>query len=175
MEFWNLVFSQFSSDGKGNYTPLARKNIDTGMGIERLACIMQDVDSLFDVDTVHRILDHVAQLAGVTYGKDKKQDVSLRNITDHIRSSVMLVCDGVIPSNEGRGYVLRRLLRRAARHGRLLGLTQPFLAEVAETVIQENEGAYPELRKKKNISKSSSAPRKSALPATVGKRSCKAG
>ncbi len=153
VEFWNLVFSQFSSDGKGNYTPLARKNIDTGMGIERLACIMQDVDSLFDVDTVHRILDHVAQLSGVTYGKDKKQDVSLRIITDHIRSSVMLVCDGVIPSNEGRGYVLRRLLRRAARHGRLLGLTQPFLAEVAETVIKENEGAYPELREKEEYIK----------------------
>ncbi len=148
VEFWNLVFSQFNSDGKGHYEPLEKKNIDTGMGIERLACILQDVESLFDVDTVRRIRDHVSRLAGIPYGQDKRSDVSMRIITDHIRSSVMLVCDGVIPSNEGRGYVLRRLLRRAARHGRLLGLTKPFLAEVAETVIQENEGAYPELREK---------------------------
>ena len=150
VEFWNLVFSQYNNDGKGNYTPLAKKNIDTGMGIERIACIMQDVESLFDVDTVHKILDHAARIAGVTYGRDKKLDVSLRIITDHIRSSVMLVCDGVTPSNEGRGYVLRRLLRRAARHGRLLGVTKPFLFEVAETVIQENECAYPELREKQS-------------------------
>ncbi len=148
VEFWNLVFSQFDNDGKGNYTPLAKKNIDTGMGIERLACIMQDVESLFDVDTVRKILEHAARIAGTTYGEDKKRDVSLRIITDHIRSSVMLACDGVTPSNEGRGYVLRRLLRRAARHGRLLGVVKPFLYEVAETAIQENESAYPELREK---------------------------
>lgn len=148
VEFWNLVFSQFNNDGKGNYSPLAKKNIDTGMGIERLACIMQDVDSLFDVDTVRNILDHAARAVGASYGQDKKKDVSLRIITDHIRSSVMLVCDGVAPSNEGRGYVLRRLLRRAARHGRLLGASKPFLYEVAETVIRENESAYPELREK---------------------------
>ena len=154
VEFWNLVFSQFNSDGKGHYEPLEQKNIDTGMGIERLACILQDVESLFDVDTVRRIRDHVSRLAGIPYGQDKRSDVSMRIITDHIRSSVMLVCDGVIPSNEGRGYVLRRLLRRAARHGRLLGLTKPFLAEVAETVIQENEGAYPELREKQEYIKS---------------------
>lgn len=153
VEFWNLVFTQFDSDGKGHYEPLKKKNIDTGMGIERLACIMQDVESLFDVDTVRRILEHVARLAQVDYGANKADDVSLRIITDHIRSSVMLVCDGVIPSNEGRGYVLRRLLRRAARHGRLLGLKQPFLHQVVETVIEENEKAYPELREKQEYIK----------------------
>ncbi len=148
IEFWNLVFSQYNNDGKGNYTPLAHKNIDTGMGMERLACIMQEVDSLFDVDTIKRITEHVSRICNVQYGSDAKKDVSLRIITDHIRSSTMLVCDGVMPSNEGRGYILRRLLRRAARHGRLLGVTKPFLYEVCETVINENEGAYPQLREK---------------------------
>lgn len=148
VEFWNLVFTQFSGDGKGNYTPLEHKNIDTGMGMERLACIVQGVESLFDIDTIRSILDHVVRIAGVKYGVDAQTDVSLRIITDHIRSTAMLVCDGVIPSNEGRGYVLRRLLRRAARHGRLLGITRPFLFEVCESVIRENESAYPELREK---------------------------
>ncbi|MEA4921284.1 MAG: alanine--tRNA ligase [Clostridiaceae bacterium] len=148
VEFWNLVFTQFNSDGNGNYTPLEHKNIDTGMGMERLACIMQEVDSLFDVDTIARITEHVSKICGVKYGGDQKKDVSLRIITDHIRSTTMMVCDGVMPSNEGRGYVLRRLLRRAARHGRLLGVDKPFLYEVCETVIKENEGAYPQLREK---------------------------
>lgn len=153
VEVWNLVFTQFNSDGKGNYTPLEKKNIDTGMGMERLACVMQDVDSLFDIDTIKSILQHVAKIAGVEYGSNAGRDVSLRIVTDHIRSTVMMVCDGVIPSNEGRGYVLRRLLRRAARHGRLLGIMRPFLAEVAETVICENEGIYPELREKQEYIK----------------------
>ena len=148
VEFWNIVFSSFNNDGKGNYTPLEHKNIDTGMGMERIACIMQEVDSLFDVDTIKSITKHVSDICGVPYGQDEKQDVSLRIITDHIRSSTMMVCDGVMPSNEGRGYVLRRLLRRAARHGRLLGVERPFLYEVCETVIRENEGAYPQLREK---------------------------
>lgn len=148
VEFWNLVFSQFNSDGKGGYTPLARKNIDTGMGLERLACIVQEVESLFDVDTMINITNHVSRITGATYGQSHKTDVSLRIITDHIRSTTMMVCDGVIPSNEGRGYVLRRLLRRAARHGRLLGVKRPFLFEICDTVIRENEGAYPELREK---------------------------
>ncbi|MBQ7623881.1 MAG: alanine--tRNA ligase, partial [Clostridia bacterium] len=148
VEFWNLVFSQFNSDGKGNYTPLEHKNIDTGMGLERLACIMQGVDSLFDVDTVANITKHVSKITGKTYGQDHKTDVSLRIITDHIRSTTMMVCDGVMPSNAGRGYVLRRLLRRAARHGRLLGVDRPFLYEICDTVIHENEGAYPQLREK---------------------------
>lgn len=148
VEFWNLVFTQFSSDGKGNYTPLEKKNIDTGLGLERLACIVQNTQSIFDIDTIKKIRDHVSQLTGVAYGSDPKSDVSIRIITDHARSVTMLVCDGVMPSNAGRGYVLRRLLRRAARHGRLLGLERPFLYEICETVIQENEGAYPELREK---------------------------
>ncbi len=148
VEFWNLVFTQFSSDGKGNYTPLEKKNIDTGLGLERLACIVQNTQSIFDIDTIKKIRDHVSQLTGVAYGSDPKSDVSIRIITDHARSVTMLVCDGVMPSNAGRGYVLRRLLRRAARHGRLLGLDRPFLHELCETVIQENEGAYPELREK---------------------------
>ncbi len=153
VEFWNLVFSQFNSDGKGNYTPLEHKNIDTGMGLERLACIMQGVDSLFDVDTVANITKHVSRITGCEYGKDHKTDVSLRIITDHIRSTVMMICDGVMPSNAGRGYVLRRLLRRAARHGRLLGVSKPFLYEICETVIKENEGAYPALREKETFIK----------------------
>ncbi len=145
VEFWNLVFTQFNSDGAGNYAPLERKNIDTGMGLERLACIMQGVDNLFEVDTIRNIINHVAKIAGISYGDSEKSDVSLRVITDHIRSTVMMTCDGILPSNEGRGYILRRLLRRAARHGRLLGITEPFLFEVCNTVINESGGAYPEL------------------------------
>lgn len=151
VEFWNLVFTQFDSDGNGNYTPLEHPNIDTGMGLERLACIMQGVDNLFEVDTVQNIMKHVSRIAGVHYGDDPKTDVSLRVITDHIRSTTFMIGDGVMPSNEGRGYVLRRLLRRAARHGRLLGIQKPFLFEVCDTVIQENLNAYPELFEKKDF------------------------
>ena len=148
MEVWNNVFSQFNNDGNGNYTELAQKNIDTGMGLERLAVVCQGVASLFDVDTVMNITNKVSQITGAHYGDSDKVDVSLRIITDHIRASVMMICDGVLPSNEGRGYVLRRLLRRAARHGKLLGVNDPFLYEVCDTVIHENEGHYPELREK---------------------------
>ena len=148
VEVWNLVFTQFDSDGKGGYTPLDHPNIDTGMGLERLACVMQGVDNLFEVDTVQNIMKHISTIAGVTYKQDHKTDVSLRVITDHIRSTVFMIGDGVMPSNEGRGYVLRRLLRRAARHGRLLGLHEPFLYKVASTVIKENKTAYPELCEK---------------------------
>ncbi len=151
IEFWNLVFTQFENDGKNNYTPLARPNIDTGMGLERLACIAQDVDNLFEVDTVQNIMKHIIKIAGVEYHADEKADVSLRVITDHIRSTTFMIGDGVMPSNSGRGYVLRRLLRRAARHGRLLGINRPFLAEVCETVIKENENAYPNLVEKKDF------------------------
>ncbi len=145
VEFWNLVFTQFNSDGKGEYTPLAKPNIDTGMGLERLACIMQGVDNLFEVDTVAKIMQHICDIANVSYKKDDKADVSIRVVTDHIRSTTFLIGDGVVPQNEGRGYVLRRLLRRAARHGRLLGITDPFLYKVCATVIDENKSAYPEL------------------------------
>jgi len=148
IEVWNNVFSQFESDGAGNYTELKQKNIDTGMGLERLACVSQNVASLFDVDTVMNITNHVSSLTGAKYGQSAKIDVSLRVITDHIRSATMMICDGVLPSNEGRGYVLRRLLRRAARHGKLLGVNHPFLYEVCATVIKENECAYPDLREK---------------------------
>lgn len=150
MEIWNLVFSQFDGDGKGNYERLEKPNIDTGMGLERLACVMQTVNNLFEVDTVQNIMKHISKIAGVEYGKEYKTDVSLRVITDHIRSTVFMVGDGVIPSNEGRGYVLRRLLRRAARHGRLLGIKEPFLYQVCETVIHENETAYSELVEKQD-------------------------
>ena len=146
MEIWNLVFSQFDADGKGHYERLARPNIDTGMGLERLACVMQGVGNLFEVDTVQSVLHHVEHIANKTYGEDDKTDISIRVITDHIRSCTFMVSDGILPSNEGRGYVLRRLLRRAARHGRMLGITRPFLVELAETVIQSSESAYPELR-----------------------------
>ena len=146
MEIWNLVFSQFDADGKGHYERLARPNIDTGMGLERLACVMQGVGNLFEVDTVQSVLHHVERIAGKTYGEDPKTDISIRVITDHIRSCTFMVSDGILPSNEGRGYVLRRLLRRAARHGRMLGITHPFLVELVETVIQSSETAYPELR-----------------------------
>lgn len=148
MEVWNNVFSQFDNDGHGNYTELKQKNIDTGMGLERLACVVQGVGSLFDVDTVRNITNKVSEIAGKHYGESEKTDISLRVVTDHIRSTVMMICDGVIPSNEGRGYVLRRLLRRAARHGKLLGIDRPFLSEVATTVIEESGGAYPELVEK---------------------------
>ena len=146
MEIWNLVFSQFDADGKGHYERLARPNIDTGMGLERLACVMQNVGNLFEVDTVQSVLHHVEHIAGKTYKQDPKTDISIRVITDHIRSCTFMVSDGILPSNEGRGYVLRRLLRRAARHGRMLGITHPFLVELVETVIQSSETAYPELR-----------------------------
>ena len=146
MEIWNLVFSQFDADGKGHYERLARPNIDTGMGLERLACVMQGVGNLFEVDTVQSVLHHVEHIANKTYGENHKTDISIRVITDHIRSCTFMVSDGILPSNEGRGYVLRRLLRRAARHGRMLGITHPFLVELVETVIQSSETAYPELR-----------------------------
>ena len=146
MEIWNLVFSQYDADGKGNYELLAKPNIDTGMGLERLACVMQGVGNLFEVDTVQSVLHHVEHIANKTYGEDDKTDISIRVITDHIRSCTFMVSDGILPSNEGRGYVLRRLLRRAARHGRMLGITRPFLVELVETVIQSSESAYPELR-----------------------------
>ena len=148
MEVWNNVFSQFNNDGQGNYTELAQKNIDTGMGLERLAVVCQDVNSLFDVDTVMNITNKVTELTGASYGQSVKMDVSLRVITDHIRASTFMIADGVLPSNEGRGYVLRRLLRRAARHGKLLGVNKPFLYEVVETVIQENEIHYGYLRER---------------------------
>ena len=149
MEIWNNVFSQFNNDGNGNYTELAQKNIDTGMGLERLACVMQGVDNLFEVDTVRKILNTVCSIAGKEYGKDVKDDISIRVVTDHIRSATFMICDGVIPSNEGRGYVLRRILRRACRHGKLLGINRAFLAELCEVVIGENISAYPELAEKK--------------------------
>ncbi len=153
VEVWNNVFSQFNNDGHGNYTDLAQKNIDTGMGLERLACVMQGVDNLFLVDTVQNIMKKICEIAGVKYGEDKKKDVSLRVITDHIRSTVFMIGDGVLPSNEGRGYVLRRLLRRAARHGKLLGIQGAFLKDVVDTVIQENQSAYPELLEKRETIK----------------------
>lgn len=149
IEIWNNVFTQFDNDGKGNYTQLATKNIDTGMGLERLACVMQDVDNLFEVDTVKNIMDKICSIIGVKYREDPKKDVSIRVITDHIRSTTFMVGDGILPSNEGRGYVLRRLLRRAARHGRLLGYSKAFLYEVCDTVINENLSAYPELGEKR--------------------------
>ncbi len=148
VEFWNNVFTQFNKDENGNYTRLANPNIDTGMGLERLACISQGVDNLFEVDTVRNILNYICKIAGVEYKKSEKTDISIRVITDHIRSTTMMVCDGVLPSNEGRGYVLRRLLRRAARHGRLLGINKPFLYDVAMVVINESKQAYPELAEK---------------------------
>ncbi len=148
MEFWNLVFTQFDNDGHGNYTRLAKPNIDTGMGLERLACILQGVNNLFEVDTVRNIMSAISEKANVHYGDDPKTDISLRVITDHIRSSSFMICDGVIPSNEGRGYVLRRLLRRAARHGRMLGIEGIFLSDIAAVVARENYSEYPELTEK---------------------------
>ncbi len=148
IEIWNLVFTQFDNDGNGNYSQLATKNIDTGMGLERLACVMQGVDNMFEVDTIKNIINRICGVSGKTYGVNAKDDVSIRVITDHVRASTFMVGDGVRPSNEGRGYVLRRLLRRAARHGRLLGVTKPFLTEIVEQVIIENRSAYPELAEK---------------------------
>ncbi|MBQ1966536.1 MAG: alanine--tRNA ligase [Clostridia bacterium] len=153
IEVWNLVFTQFENDGNNNYTRLAHPNIDTGMGLERLACVMQDVDNLFEVDTVQNIMKHIIRIAGINYHDDANKDISLRVITDHIRSTTFMVGDGVTPSNSGRGYVLRRLLRRAARHGRLIGIDRPFLSEVCDTVIAENANAYPNLIEKKDYIK----------------------
>ncbi len=150
IEIWNNVFSQFDNDGQGHYTELKQKNIDVGAGLERLACVSQNVESLFDVDTVMNITNKVSEITGAKYEQSHRTDVSLRVITDHIRSATMMICDGVLPSNEGRGYVLRRLLRRAARHGKLLGVDRPFLYEVCATVIGENENAYPDLREKES-------------------------
>lgn len=151
MEVWNNVFTQFDNDGKNNYTELQNKNIDTGMGLERLAVVVQEVDSIFDVDTIKAIRDKVCELAGVTYGKDYDADVSIRVITDHIRSAAFMISDGILPSNEGRGYVLRRLIRRAARHGRMLGVKDLFLAELSKTVIEESKDGYPELKEKEEF------------------------
>ena len=153
IEIWNLVFTQFDNDGHGNYSQLATKNIDTGMGLERLACVMQDVDNLFEEDTVQNIMKKISELTGKIYKQNDKDDVSIRVITDHIRSTTFMVGDGVLPSNEGRGYVLRRLLRRAARHGRILGTKKPFLYEVVDTVINENVCAYPDLESKREYIK----------------------
>ncbi len=150
MEVWNNVFTQFDNDGEGHYTELSQKNIDTGMGLERLAVVCQNVNSLFDVDTVMNITNKVSEITGAHYGDSQASDVSLRIITDHIRSATFMICDGVLPSNEGRGYVLRRLLRRAARHGKLLGVNEPFLYRILDTVIHENEGEYKDLRQKQD-------------------------
>ena len=151
MEIWNDVFTQFDNDGNGNYTELEQKNIDTGMGLERLASVVQDVDSIFDVDTIKALRDHVCRLADAEYGKEYNSDISIRVITDHIRSVTFMISDGIMPSNEGRGYVLRRLLRRACRHGRLLGIEKGFLPELAETVIEGSKDGYPELEEKKEF------------------------
>ena len=151
IEVWNNVFSQFNNDGHGNYTELEQKNIDTGMGLERLACVSQNVGSLFDVDTVRNITSRVSELTGVKYHEDAEKDVSLRIIVDHTRSATMMISDGILPSNEGRGYVLRRILRRASRHGKLLGMNEPFLYEIIDTIIKENECAYPELRERRDF------------------------
>ncbi|MBR2401302.1 MAG: alanine--tRNA ligase [Lachnospiraceae bacterium] len=151
MEVWNNVFTQFDNDGKGNYTELEQKNIDTGMGLERLAAVVQDVDSIFDVDTVRALRDDVCKIAGVTYKEDEKTDVSIRLITDHIRSATFMISDGIMPTNEGRGYVLRRIIRRAARHGRLLGIEGTFLAKLSATVIEGSKDGYPELEEKKDF------------------------
>ncbi len=154
VEFWNLVFTQFDKDEEGNYNKLAHPNIDTGMGLERLAAIMQDVDNLFEVDTVRNIMNHISRISGVKYNENEKTDISLRVITDHVRGITFMISDGVVPSNEGRGYVLRRLLRRAARHGRLLGIKGTFIHQVVDTVIDENKSAYPELEEKRDYIKS---------------------
>ncbi|MBQ3105096.1 MAG: alanine--tRNA ligase [Lachnospiraceae bacterium] len=151
IEVWNNVFTQYDGDGKGNYVELANKNIDTGMGLERLAAVVQEVDSVFDIDTMKAIRDRICEIGGLVYRKDEKQDVSIRLITDHIRSATFLISDGVMPSNEGRGYVLRRLIRRAARHGRLLGIQEKFLANLSQTVIAESKDGYPELEEKKDF------------------------
>ncbi|MCI8602369.1 MAG: alanine--tRNA ligase [Oscillospiraceae bacterium] len=169
MEFWNLVFSQFDSDGSGHYELMPKPNIDTGMGLERLACLMQGVDNLFEVDTVQNIMKKISGIAGVAYKHNPKSDVSLRVITDHIRSTTFMLADGVSPSNEGRGYVLRRLLRRAARHGRLLGVNEPFLYKVVDTVVAENISAYPELAEKAAYIKKVMKNEEEAFNNTIGK------
>jgi alanyl-tRNA synthetase len=169
VEFWNLVFSQFDSDGNGHYERMAKPNIDTGMGLERLACIMQGVENLFEVDTVQNIMKKISEIAGVTYKQNEKTDVSLRVITDHIRSTTFMIGDGVSPSNNGRGYVLRRLLRRAARHGRLLGIDEPFLYQVVDTVVSENRSAYPELTDKADYIKKVVKNEEEAFHNTIGK------
>ena len=151
MEVWNNVFSQFDNDGHGNYSELKQKNIDTGMGLERLAVVVQDVDSIFDVDTIRALRDRVCELAGKEYHKEHAWDVSIRIITDHIRSATFMISDGILPSNEGRGYVLRRIIRRAARHGRLLGIDGKFLANLSTTVIEGSKDGYPELEEKKDF------------------------
>ena len=150
MEIWNNVFSQFNNDGNGNYTELAQKNIDTGMGLERLACVMQGVDNMFEVDSIRKVIDNVCAISGKTYGNDANNDISIRVITDHSRSAMFMIADGVIPSNEGRGYVLRRIIRRACRHGKLLGINHPFLVETVTTSIEESKCAYPELDEKRD-------------------------
>ena len=150
MEIWNNVFSQFNNDGQGNYTELAQKNIDTGMGLERLACVMQGVDNMFEVDTIRRVIDKTCEIAGKSYGDDAEDDISIRVITDHSRSAMFMISDGVLPSNEGRGYVLRRIIRRACRHGKLLGINHPFLVDTVTVSIGESCGAYPELAEKKD-------------------------
>jgi len=151
MEIWNNVFSQFNNMGDGTYTELEHKNIDTGMGLERLACVMQDVDNMFEVDTIRNILDKVCEISGKTYGKDHSTDVSIRAITDHARAATFMISDGIIPSNEGRGYVLRRIIRRAVRHGKLIGINRPFFMELCDAVINENKSGYPELVEKKDL------------------------
>ena len=153
MEIWNNVFSQFNNMGDGTYTELTHKNIDTGMGLERLACVMQDVDNMFEVDTIRKILDYVCSLSGVRYGEDKQKDISIRAITDHARAATFMISDGIIPSNEGRGYVLRRLIRRAARHGKMIGINKAFLPELCDVVIAENKDGYPELVEKQQLIK----------------------
>ncbi len=171
IEIWNLVFTQFDNDGNGNYTQLKNKNIDTGMGLERLACVMQGVDNMFEVDTIQNIIKRICAVTGKTYGADHKDDVSIRVITDHARATTFMVGDGVRPSNEGRGYVLRRLLRRAARHGRLLGMTKPFLTEIVNQVIEENKSAYPELAEKSEYIKKVIATEEESFNKTVEKGS----
>ncbi|MBR5922505.1 MAG: alanine--tRNA ligase, partial [Clostridia bacterium] len=153
MEIWNNVFSQFNNMGDGTYTELEHKNIDTGMGLERLACVMQGVDNMFEVDSIRNTLNVVCRISGKTYGADEATDISIRAITDHARAATFMISDGIIPSNEGRGYVLRRLLRRAARHGRLLGITRRFLTEITDSVINENKAGYPEIFEKQEIIK----------------------
>jgi alanyl-tRNA synthetase len=169
IEIWNLVFTQFDSDGNGNYTPLANKNIDTGMGLERLACVMQGAANLFEVDTIKDVITEIERISGVKYGSNPKSDISVRVITDHVRSATFMICDGVIPSNEGRGYVLRRLLRRAARHGRLLGVKRSFLHELCSKVIESSEDAYPELAEKSAYIKKTLLAEEDAFAKTVEK------
>ena len=167
MEIWNNVFTQFNNMGDGTYTELEHKNIDTGMGLERLACVMQGVDNMFEVDTIRNILDKVCEISGKTYGKDQKVDISIRAITDHARASTFMISDGIIPSNEGRGYVLRRLIRRAARHGRLIGIDRAFLVEMVEAVIKENASGYPELIEKQELIKKVIANEEASFSKTI--------